>query len=90
MLERYESHVDYMGWVKGDADLRHKAIEDALRNAFPNFIEKREVEVVVFSSMTAFDLANAIINQPLILKPILAASNIAARAIERDLSIKPI
>jgi len=88
MLERYESHVDYMGWVKGDADLRHKAIEDALRNAFPNFIEKREVEVVVFSSMTAFDLANAIINQPLILKPILTASNIAARAIERDLSIK--
>jgi hypothetical protein len=38
--------------------------------------------------MTAFDLAKAIVNHPLILKPLLAACNIAARAIERDLSIK--
>jgi hypothetical protein len=38
--------------------------------------------------MTAYDLARAIINQPLILKPLLAACNIAARAIERDLAIK--
>lgn len=38
--------------------------------------------------MTAYDLAKAIVGQPLILKPLLAACNIAARAIERDLSIK--
>jgi hypothetical protein len=38
--------------------------------------------------MSAFDLANALIKHPLIVKPLLAACNIAARAIERDLSIK--
>lgn len=88
MPEGYESHADYMGWVKDDADSRQEVIEDALRKAFPNFIEKREVEVIIFSNMRAFDLAKAIINHPLILKPLLAACNIAARAIERDLSIK--
>jgi hypothetical protein len=88
MPDKYGSHADYMGWVKDDADSRQKSVEMALREAFSKFIEKREVEVIVFSSMTAFDVAKAIINHPLILKPLLAACNIAARAIERDLSIK--
>jgi len=88
MPDKYGSHADYMGWVKEDADSRQETIEDALREAFSNFIERREVEVIVFSSMTALDLARAIVNHPLILKPLLAACNIAARAIERDLSIK--
>lgn len=88
MLDRYGSHAEYMSWVKGDAGSRQQAIEKALRKAFSDFIEKREVEVIVFSSMTAFDLAKAIINYPRILKPLLAVCNIAARAIERDLSIK--
>lgn len=88
MSDKYGSHANYMEWVKADADLRQKVIEEALRKAFSNFIKKREVEVIVFSGMTAFDLAKAIVNHPLILKPLLAACNIAARAIERDLSIK--
>ncbi len=88
MPDKYGSHADYMEWVKGNAESRQEAVENALRRAFSNFIEKREVEVIVFSSMSAFDLAEAIINHPLILKPLLAACNIAARAIERDLSIK--
>lgn len=88
MPDGYGSHADYMAWVKEDADARLLIIETALRKAFSVFIEKREVEVIVFSNMSAFDLANAIVSQPLILKPLLAACNIAARAIERDLSIK--
>ena len=74
--------------VKEEADARRQAVETALKKAFSDFIEKREVEVVVFSGMTALDLAKAILAQPLVLKPLLAACNIAARAIERDLSIK--
>jgi hypothetical protein len=77
-----------MQWVKEKADSRQEVVEKALREAFYNYTEKREVEVIVFSSITALDLAKAIITHPLILKPLLAASNIAARAIERDLSIK--
>lgn len=88
MPQGYGRHADYMRWAKNNADSRQEAIDDALRKAFFNFVEKRQVEVIIFSSMTAFALAKAIINYPLILKPLLAASNIAARAIERDLSIK--
>jgi hypothetical protein len=88
MPDKYGSQADYMNWVKNDADSRQKRIEIALHKAFSNFIEKREVEIIVFSNMTAFDLAKAVITSPLILKPLLAACNIAARAIERDLSIK--
>jgi hypothetical protein len=88
MSDKYENHSDYIEWVKDDADSRQEAVEDALQKAFSKFVEKREVEVIVFSSMTAFDLAKAIIGYPLILKPLLAACNIAARAIERDLDIK--
>ncbi len=88
MPDKYGSHVDYMEWVKDDANLRQKDIEKTLREAFSNFIEKREVEVIVFASMSAFDLAKAIVRHPLILKPLLAACNVAARALERDISIK--
>lgn len=88
MPDKYGSHADYMEWVKDDADSRQKSIEKALRKAFSDFIEKREVEVIVFSGMSAFELAKAIISRPLILKPLLAVCNIAARAIERDLAIK--
>lgn len=84
----YGSHADYMAWVKEDAEKRLSTVEAALREAFSGFIEKREVEVIVFSGMTAFDLAAAIVRHPLVLKPLLAACNIAARAIERDLSLR--
>lgn len=88
MPEGYGTHADYMSWVKDDACSRQESVENTLTTAFAKFIEKREVEVVLFSSMTALDLATAIITYPLILKPLLAASNIGGRAIERDLSIK--
>jgi len=65
-----------------------KSVETALHEAFSRFIEKRQVEVIVFSGMSAFELAEAIIRYPLILKSLLAVCNIAGRAIERDLSIK--
>ncbi|MBM3132659.1 MAG: hypothetical protein FJZ95_06465 [Chloroflexi bacterium] len=90
MPDGYGTHVDYMGWVKDKANSRQNAIDNALRRVFSGFIETHEVEVVIFSNMSAFELADAIIEEPLILKPLLAICNIAARAIERDLSIKNI
>jgi len=88
LTEGYGTQADYFKWVKEDANIRQETIERALRDAFLDFIEKHEVEVIVFSNMSVFDLADAIIAQPKILKPLLATCNIAARAIERDLSIK--
>ena len=88
LTNEYETHKDYMEWVKDDADLRQKEIENTLREVFADFIEVREVEVILFSNMSALDIANAINNHPAILKTLLASCNIAARAIERDLGIK--
>ncbi len=77
-----------MSRVKAEADARRSIVEKALRAAFGRFIETRQVEVVVFSGMSALDLATAMLAQPAILKPLLGVCNIAARAIERDLGIK--
>lgn len=74
--------------MRDDADSRQQNVEDVLREVFSDFLEKREVDVIAFSSMTALDLAEAIIAYPLILKPLLAVCNVGTRAIERDLSIK--
>ncbi len=53
----YGSHRDYMGWVSTDADTRQTNVETAIREAFTDFIETRDVDVVVFSGMTALNLA---------------------------------
>ena len=84
----YDSHADYMAWVRSDAAVRQEAIRGALLEAFKRFIELREVEVINFSLMTAMDLAAAIHSYPRVLKALLACCNVAARAIERDLDIR--
>ena len=87
MPDGFDSHADYMAWVQDDAAARRRRATEALLTAFAPFIELREAEVINFSTMTAMDLARAIGEHPLILKPIFAACNVAARAIERDLEI---
>jgi len=90
MPEGYDTHADYIGWVKADAEARQATIVAAMTEAFAPFIEKREVDVVNFSAMTAMDLAAAIQAHPTILKALLTCCNIAGRAIERDLDIRGI
>ncbi|MCK6455806.1 MAG: hypothetical protein L6Q92_04675 [Phycisphaerae bacterium] len=90
MPEGYDTHADYLEWVEADAAARQEAVRAALLQAFEPFIERREVEVINFSAMTALDLAAAIQAQPGILKALLACCNIAGRAIERDLDIRGI
>jgi len=87
MPDGYANQQDYISRVKAAADAREEAIEQALREAFSGYIERREVEVIVFAGMSALDLARAILASPMILKPLLACCNIAGRAIERDLEI---
>lgn len=88
MPQGYDSHADYMGWVKSDSDARAVEVRAKLIRAFARFVELREVEVINFSAMTALDLAAAIHDEPSILKPLMACCNIAGRAIERDLDIR--
>lgn len=87
MPEGYSTHRDYMGKVQEDVTARQANIEIALRVAFAGFIEKREVETVVFTSMTVLDLAKAIQDQSTVLKALLAVCSIGGRALSRDLGL---
>lgn len=72
MPEGYDSHSDYMGWVKADCEKRAQEVRATLVRAFAKFVEVREIEVINFSAMTAMDLAAAIQAEPSILKPLMA------------------
>lgn len=84
----YASQADYVEWVRESMEARSGEVTAALREAFQGVIQKEEVEVIIFSALKASELADKLLAFPLILKPLLLASNIAARAIERDLGIK--
>ena len=73
----YDSHADYMGWVKEAAHARAAEMRASMVRAFSAFVEVREVEVINFSAMTAMDLAAAIQAEPSILKPLMACCNVA-------------
>ena len=88
MPEGYGTHADYMAQVETSANERAAKVAEALRIAFRSVIRQEMAEVVVFSALSAIDLSRAIVAQPIILKGLLAAANVAARAIERDLQIK--
>jgi hypothetical protein len=64
-----------------------REVEKELRDAFRRYIETRQIEVIVFERIPATELAKAILDHPLILKPLLAACNLAGRALKRDLKI---
>lgn len=85
--QQYGTHADFYGRVSGVADERAQQIADALTKAFSKYIKQEEVDVIFFKDLTALELAEAIQNHPIILKPLLAACNIAGRAVERDLAI---
>jgi hypothetical protein len=86
----YGNQRQYVSKVLPVADVRQAEVEDHLRRAFFKFIEPRKVDVVVFESMSADDLARAISQYPLVLKPLLASCNLAGRALKRDLKIENI
>jgi len=88
LKREYTTQADYASWVKKTSQERVKRVSASLREAFKDFIQKQEVDIVIFSEITVKQLALRIEKYPYILKPLLLASNIAARAIERDLGIK--
>src|SRR5262245_28299043 len=88
MPEGYDTHADYIAHVREASTDRQAEITTALVRVFAPFIERREVDVINFSNMTALDLADAIRADPRIMKPLLTCCNVAARALERDLDIR--
>jgi hypothetical protein len=84
----YATQADYADWIRETTRTRALEIAAALKEAFNDSIRKEEVDVIFFSDLTVQQLAKKIADFPLVLKPLLVATNIAARAIERDLGIK--
>ena len=83
----YGNQREYVSRVLPAATARQKEIEEELRAAFSGYIESRHIDVVIFERMPATDLAKAIQGHPRILKSLLAACNLAGRALKRDLKI---
>jgi len=88
IAREYSGQSDYLALVGSAADTRQAAVDEALRAAFRSVIRFQELEVIEFRAMGVTDLAAALVQYPVILKPLLAVCNVAGRAIERDLDLR--
>jgi len=84
----YGNHADFMEMVKESATKRAEKIGGALQAAFQQRLREERVLTVHLADIDVHELTDAIIQHPAILKPLVIAANVAARAIERDLGIK--
>ena len=73
--------------VQDSATKRAEAILSALSEAFARYVSEERVLNIQLADITVFDLGSILKAHPLVLKPLVIAANIAARAIERDLGI---
>jgi len=83
----YGSHADFLDMVRESATKRAQAIQAELRTAFQRFVREEPVLVIQLADINVHDLAQILKQHPLVLKPLVIAANVAARAIERDLGI---
>src|SRR5881392_2581247 len=83
----YGTHADFLDMVRESATKRAEAIQAELREAFRRFVKEEPVQVIQLADITAQDLAQILKHHPLVLKPLVIAANVAARALERDLGI---
>lgn len=83
----YGTHADFMELVQESVVERTKLIGTALQDAFATCIHEENVETIHLADIDVHELADVILSNPMVLKPLLVAGNIAGRAIERDLGI---
>ena len=88
MSKDYSTHADYMARASAEAKARIIEIEDGLRAAFGLHIERRSVEVILFSDVSVDELAKALLTHPQILKPLLAVCSIGGRGPARDIDVR--
>jgi hypothetical protein len=83
----YGTHADFLGMVREAATKRAEALQAELRTAFGRFVHEERVFVIQLADVNVHELAQILRQHPLVLKPLVIAANVAARAIERDLGI---
>jgi len=86
----YGTHADFMNMVRESAEERAKTIERELLVAFSRYVREQPVTVIQLAEINVFELTEIILEHPMILKPLVIAANVAARALERDLGIRNI
>lgn len=82
----YSDHRTQIEKVEG-VEERLDKLKHALTVGFKNHLESHESFFINFQDMTAEELANTFFEYPIIIKSVLAAVNVAGRAIKRDLEI---
>src|SRR2546422_683260 len=83
----YGTHADFLDMVRGAATKRAEVVQAELRVAFARHVREEPVLVIQLADINVFELSEILRNHPLVLKPLVIAANVAARAIERDLGI---
>ncbi len=83
----YGTHADFLDMVREAATKRAETVHAELRTAFGRFVREQPVMVIQLADINVHDLAQILRQHPLVLKPLVIAANVAARAIERDLGI---
>ncbi len=83
----YGTHADFLDMVRESATKRAATVQAELRTAFRQFVREEPVLVIQLADINVYDLAQILRQHPLVLKPLVIAANVAARAIERDLGI---
>jgi len=84
----YGTHADFVDMVREPANKRAEVLYGELRTAFARHVREEPVAVIQLADITVFELSDILRQHPLVLKPLVIAANIAARAIERDLGIR--
>jgi hypothetical protein len=83
----YGTHADFLDMVRESATKRAEEVQAELREAFARYVREEPVLVIQLADINVFELSEILKQHPLVLKPLVIAANIAARAIERDLGI---
>ncbi len=84
----YGSHADFLDMVRESADRRAVEISKELHSAFSSYVREERVSVIQLADIDVFELSRILGAHPAVLKPLVIAANVAARAVERDLGIR--
>jgi hypothetical protein len=84
----YGTHEDFLRMVRESADRRANEVTTELHTAFARFVREERVSVIQLADIDVFELGRILVAHPSVLKPLVIAANVAARAVERDLGIR--
>lgn len=83
----YRRHGDYLRLVARDREMRAVEISKTIEQALGKHIVERPAREIEFKSVTGEELSGLLLDNPKLLKPLIAVCNMGQRAIRKDLGI---